>query len=400
RKLLDRLLLLGCYYAIFIGTLSSVVDYERQRIYSKQWFTLCAYISNIVILASLPMLAMFLTSWDSSFQDNMIILYTDRWMVMTRILLMVFIIVFRRKRERVFLQLTRWIFKLDKRYVRSWLPTTAATNRQLDCIHLIKLGTMIIQSVFVFVASLYFAQELNYQKVAQMVYVTTALSVIHSTFFQYFTVLMKLLFRFKNLNLQLESHYYSLRRRETLCLLRLRDGVNPVLQLSLFTISDLQSLAQEHYHITVLTRYLSVYLKFMTLGVVLWNLFQNILYGIYIFFALDGKEHQESRNWLAVVGLTVLYAMLYVDLYLFYWSCEAITSAYRRTTQLLQLFNTLKLSKALSQQLETFALQLTTKPLFIGASGLYTLNHASFLALFVYIHRTILILLQFEFERR
>lgn len=400
RKLLDRLLLFGCYYSIFIGTLSSVVDYQRQCIISRQWFTICAYISNFIVLASLPLLIQFVTMWESNFEQNVIIVHCNRWMIITRLLLIVFIIVLRRKRERVYLKLTEWIFQLDKCYVRSWLPTTRAANRRLDIIHLTKFGTMLTQSLFLFVSSLYFAKELNWRKVAEMFYLTTVLNVIHSTFFQYFTVLMHLLFRFENLNLQLESLYYSLSRRQTVCLLRLRDGVNPMLQLSLFTISDLQFLAHEHYHVTALTRYLSVYLKFVTLGVLLWNLLQNIVYGVYMFFALDSKENHELRNYFAIGGIAILYAMLFLDLYLFYWSCEAITSAYCRTTQLLQLFNNLNLSKALSQQLETFSLQLTTKPLYIGASGVYTLGHASFLALCVYIQRTILILLQFEFERR
>ncbi|KAL7737191.1 hypothetical protein ACLKA6_005385 [Drosophila palustris] len=373
RKLLDRLLLIGCYCSIFIGTLSSVVDYRKQCIISKPCFTICAYISNFIVLASIPLLAQFATIWETNFEQNLIILNCNRCMIITMILLMVFIIVFRRQRERRFLKLTAWIFELDTRYLRSWLPTSRATNRRLDIIHLTKFGTMLMQSLFIFTSSLYFAQELNWQRVVQIIYLSTVLNVIHSTFFQYFTVLMHLLYRFENLNLQLESLYYSLSRRQTLCLLRLRDGVNPMLQLSLFTVSDLQSLAQEHYHVTALTRHLSTYLS---------------------------KENRESRNWFAIAVVTMLYAMLYLDLYLFYWSCEAITSAYCRTTQLLQLFNNLNLSKALTQQLETFSLQLTTKPLYIGASGVYTLGHASYLALCVYIHRTILILLQFEFERR
>ncbi|KAM8714126.1 hypothetical protein ACLKA7_014301 [Drosophila subpalustris] len=400
RKLLDRLLLIFCYCSIFIGTLSSVVDYRRQCIISKPCFTICAYISNFIVLASTPLLAQFATIWETNFEQNLIILNCNRCMIITMILLNVYIIAFRRQRERRFLKLTAWTFELDTRYVRSWLPTSRATNRRLDIIHLTKLGTMLMQSLFIFTSSLYFAQELDWQRVIQIIYLTTVLNVIHSTFFQYFTVLMHLLYRFENLNLQLESLYYSLSRRQALCLLRLRDGVNPMLQLSLFTVSDLQSLAQEHYHVTALTRHLSTYLKFVTLCVLLWNLLQSIVYGVYIFFALDSKENRESRNWFAIAVITMLYAMLYLDLYLFYWSCEAITSAYCRTTQLLQLFNNLKLSKALTQQLETFSLQLTTKPLYIGASGVYTLGHASFLALCVYIQRTILILIQFEFERR
>lgn len=400
RRLLNKLLLFGCYYSIIIGTLSSVVDYQKGRIIRKRWFSVLANISNLVFLASTPFLTQFVTEREVSSDQSWLVLHTHYLTVCIRIVIVVFIVLFRRKRERVFLKVNEWMFKLDNRYKRSLSPKSGTPIRRLDIIHLIKFTSISAQSIFAFILHLYFLEDFGLGSLLRAWYVAIVLSIIHSTFFQFFTVLMRLLCRFENLNLQLESLYQSLQLAQSLGLVRLRQRVCQTVQLSGLAIEDLQCLAQEHYCLTALLRYVPVRMQFVILGVLFWKLLQNIMFGLYIFLALESRDFKPMTSSFSIMMVSGFFVLFYLDFYLFYWCCEATTSAYHHTGQLLPLFNNLDLSDALNHQLEIFSMQLATNPLYAYASGMFALSNASFMALTVYIHRTVLLLIQFEMERR
>lgn len=400
RRLLNKFLLLGCYYSIIIGTLSCVVDFQKGRIIRKRWYSVIANTSNIIFLASTPFLTQFVTTVEIKTDQSWLVVRTHQLTVSIRIFIVVFIVIFRRKREHVFLKLTEWMFELDNRYNRSLSPKTATPIRRLDIIHLIKFTSISAQSIFAFILHLYFLEDLSLYSILRACYVATVLSIIHGTFFQFFTILMRLLCRFENVNLQLESLYHSLQLAQNMGLLRIRKRVCQTVQLSVLAIADIQCLAQEHYSLTAFVRSVHVHMQFVTLGVLFWKLLQNIMFGLYIFLALQSKDFKPMTSSFSIMMVSFFFIIFYLDFYLFYWCCEATTSAYHRTGQLLPLFNNLKLSDALNDQLEMFSLQLATNPLYTCASGLFCLSNASFMALAIYIERTILILIQFEMERR
>lgn len=400
RRLLNKLLLFGSYYSIIIGTLSCVVDYQKGRIITKRWFSVLANVSNLIFLASTPFLTQFVTTLEVTSEQSWLVLRTHHLTVCIRIVIVVFIIVFRRKRERVFLNVNEWMFKLDNRYKRSLLPSSGTPILRLDIIHLIKFTSISAQSFFAFILHLYFLEDFGLGSLLRAWYVATVLTIIHGTFFQLFTVLIRLLGRFENLNLQLESLYQSLQLAQSLGLLRLRSRICQTVQLSMLAIADLQCLAQEHYCLTALARYVPVRMQFILLGVLFWKLLQNIMFGLFIYLALESRDFKPMTSSFSIIMVSVFFVIFYLDFYLFYWCCEATTSAYHRTGQLLPLFNNLDLSDALNHQLEMFSVQLATNPLRTYASGMFSLSNASFMALTVYIHRTILILIQFEMERR
>ncbi|XP_037941377.1 putative gustatory receptor 59d [Teleopsis dalmanni] len=302
------------------------------------------------------------------------------------------------KRDKRFEVLTKEMFGIDARYFDKTVEPL--NNEVFDWLYYAKFATAFSQAVIVFTGSILMSNQYNLKIFFLSLYVSNTQYVLHGVMFHYFSVLWHGCRRYNVLNAQLVKQFHILNR----LYLQGRNVLNKqsftLQQLSRLAAADLYEISRIHCRLTTIIKSVNDSYKYQTIAVLLTYLVNDITVGYYVVIYADGSLNITISKWGMVAGI-MSYAVLFIDLYLFYWICDKITRAYQETSEILRELHALpKMDDEFMRHCEIFSLQLMQHKLLISMGGMFNLSKQASLALWSFSLRHTLILVQFDYENR
>ncbi|XP_011184670.2 putative gustatory receptor 22c [Zeugodacus cucurbitae] len=398
-KLVSRCLEFMNYTAIFVGFTSLRIDYSSQKIYESRLINCYVVIANIITVFLLPIAhALSIKYITVNFKNNLLA-FTDLVNLFIVYTVVVFSVLSRFRRERIYKEISRDIFKLDRSYFNK-LTTNARIEKHANVVIFIKMITVCLEQFVPITGILYQAIRVDIYVWMLALYTSLIESILHAVLFLFFYMLWQVQKRVWRLNAHLKELLHSLQKLHKSAAGMLPPDSSTLQQLSALAEEELSEITGVQARlIAMLLRLNSVY-RWQVIVVLLTYLSCNIAYGYYwvVSFNSQISRPQNVPSIIASLGASVI---VFIDINLLYWGADAITSACQDTGQILRRFQELPLmSAAFERQCEHFALQLKQQQMNINIAGMFSLNRQTSLALWAFSVRHIVILVQFDYEAR
>ena len=321
------------YYANLLGVTSIRLDFETHQIRQNIWTVLYSALANIVLLVSLPFAIKSGMYYLKLYQENKLLIIMDATNTIIRCSVLIFTVLLRLKREKSYKKLAKLIFNLDQCYFRK-LEANEEIERRSHILFLCKVFTTGGQSLaLAFNMWQTSRRSLDVGMILLICYFTTVHNFIHGVMLHYYGALLQAYTRYCMLNVQLRKLLETLSR---FC-----DNTEGLLHKESFTFQQLSRLAAaDLYEISCiymkLTRIvwsLNHDYQYYVFAVLMSYLIYNVAYGYNLFLILDGTLNSGGSHFTFAFGGSCM-CLLFADLFLFYWTCEATTQSSQSTSRL------------------------------------------------------------------
>ncbi|XP_029406910.2 putative gustatory receptor 22c [Bactrocera dorsalis] len=387
------------YTAVFLGFTRLRIDYDSQKIYESRIIDFYVVIANIITVVLLPCAHAISIKYITANFKNNLLAFTDLVNLLIVYTVVVFTVLSRCRRERIYMEISQDIFKLDRTYFAK-LTMNARIEKQADLVILLKMVTTSLE-LFVPIFGI-FNQAIRVDVYVWMLALYTSLieSILNAVLFLFFYMLWLVRKRMWRLNARLKELLHSLQKLHKSAASVLSPNSCTLQQFSALAAEELREIKGVHARLSAMLLRLNSVYRWQIIVVLLTYLINNISYGYYFVVSLSDSINM-PQSVPSIITSLVASTIVFIDINLLYWGADATTFACQSTRQILRRFQGLPLmSSAFERQCESFALQLKQQNMNINIAGMFSLNRQTSLALWAFCARHIVILVQFDFEAR
>lgn len=362
------------YTAILVGFTRLRIDYNNQRIYESWIISFYVVVANIITVVLLPCAhALSIKYITVNFKNNLL-----AFTVLLNLLIVytgvVFSVVSRYRRERIYKEISQDIFKLDKTYFNK-LTTNARIEKQADMVILFKMATMSLNLFVPIYGTLNQAVRVDVYVWMLALYSSLIGTILNAVLFLFFYMLWQVRKRVWRLNSRLKELLHSLQKLHKSAAGLLPPNSCTLQQFSALAAEELCEITGVHARLTtILLRLNSVY-RWQVIVVLLTYLISNISYGYYWVVSLSDPMNR-SQSVPSIIGSLVASMIVFIDINLLYWGADATTFACQSTRQILRRFQVLSLmSSAFERQVMEFLCSFAKNTLIKVDGNIETLSH-------------------------
>lgn len=335
------------YTAILVGFTSLRIDYNNQKIYESKIINFYVVIANIITVVLLPCAHSLSIKYITVNFKNNLLAFTDLVNLFIVYTVVVFSVVSRFRRERIYKEISQDIFKLDRTYFNK-LTTNALIEKNANVVISLKMATFCLELFVPIFGILNQAVRVDVYVWLLALYTSLIESILHGVLFLFFYMLWQVRKRVWRLNARLKECLHSLQE-----LHKSTAGVLPpksctLQQLSTLAAEELCEITGVHAQLTTMLLRLNSVYRWQVIVVLLTYLISNISYGYYWVVSI-GNPINRSRDRSSVpfiITSLVTSVIVFIDINLLYWGADATTCACQYTGQILRRFPVLPLMSA------------------------------------------------------